>query len=910
MISGFDWKYWENEIIQLSSEINQNIILTAKDRNKFSSTTISDFRHFIEAVVSYIFTKKYKGTYHKRYEVIEESLKYVKNSQTYKFIFQFHVNAQITVGHGKQFGEYAERIILNNFKYLVKIKNLLINEYNLHILPDLTMLPLNLDDSLIKFYREIGTKVNLVVFGGTIKKGTNYFYIQKCKTVYVDGMLFYEYTLTNALDSISKFDRFIAYSKCELMTNYAVRCTFDKKEIEIIGKKIEILIINNYWVSIRPCEFEKLGIIFNQDKTYTRTAIYDSLMDFIRDEKVCLAKILLSKDEEYDIFLKSISKGRSLDVNLMNLLNIIRSFLKKKIIGYNSVVYLLTNLNNSILQSQIALEPNKYINNLRLKSGVLLFENTPFSASLIKHNPDIFKIIDFYNYEDIYDQLYAREIQYQSSQLALLYNQDLINDELIQRYNSRNLYYDHMRIGKFGKNVFIKQNEENTIFVLKRLLRQSRIVNFNDYKEFAKSMIKQKNISLDDNNKEEAIVNMFDKGSLYCIYGSAGTGKSTLISKELSIMENVKVLCLCNTHSALENLKNRINNRNFYFSTISSYLSRLNKEVENWDILVIDECSNVPTRDMADLLKRISVKLILLAGDIFQLPSIEFGNWYALIRAFLDKHSFIDLDYTFRTNNEMLLRVWKDVRLIKSTIASRLTSYRISKRISSEIFNVGDEDEVILCLNYDGLYGINNINKLLQINNPNPVYTWRQYSFKVGDPILFNENNRFKGYIYNNLKGVIQNIKINENRSIVFEILVDTTFNTLIDYSLYGFKVLKNEENSKSLIEISVSNCSETDFDKDTNLNAIVPFQIAYAISIHKAQGLEFNSVKIVITNEIEERISHNVFYTAITRAKEKLSIYWSPESEKNIISSLKKHNINIDASILSQKLNLELKKQ
>ena len=320
---------------------------------------------------------------------------------------------------------------------------------------------------------------------------------------------------------------------------------------------------------------------------------------------MCLAKILLSKDEEYDIFLKSISKGRSLDVNLINLLNIIRSFLKKKIIGYNSVVYLLTNLNNSILQSQIALEPNKYINNLRLKSGVLLFENTPFSASLIKHNPDIFKIIDFYNYEDIYDQLYAREIQYQSSQLALLYNQDLINDELIQRYNSRNLYYDHMRIGKFGKNVFIKQNEENTIFVLKRLLRQSRIVNFNDYKEFAKSMIKQKNISLDDNNKEEAIVNMFDKGSLYCIYGSAGTGKSTLISKELSIMENVKVLCLCNTHSALENLKNRINNRNFYFSTISSYLSRLNKEVENWDILVIDECSNVPTRDMADLLKEL-----------------------------------------------------------------------------------------------------------------------------------------------------------------------------------------------------------------------------------------------------------------------------------------------------------------
>ena len=58
--------------------------------------------------------------------------------------------------------------------------------------------------------------------------------------------------------------------------------------------------------------------------------------------------------------------------------------------------------------------------------------------------------------------MYAREIQYQSSQLALLYNQDLINDELTKDI-ILNLYYDHMRIGKFGKNVFIKQMREHYI---------------------------------------------------------------------------------------------------------------------------------------------------------------------------------------------------------------------------------------------------------------------------------------------------------------------------------------------------------------------------------------------------------------------------------------------------------------
>ena len=45
----------------------------------------------------------------------------------------------------------------------------------------------------------------------------------------------------------------------------------------------------------------------------------------------------------------------------------------------------------------------------------------------------------------------------------------------------------------------------------------------------------------------------------------------------------------------------------------------------------------------------------------------------------------------------------------------------------------------------------------------------------------------------------------------------------------------------------------------------MVPFQIAYAVSIHKAQGLEYESVKVVITEDIDEMITHNIFYTAIT---------------------------------------------
>jgi len=45
--------------------------------------------------------------------------------------------------------------------------------------------------------------------------------------------------------------------------------------------------------------------------------------------------------------------------------------------------------------------------------------------------------------------------------------------------------------------------------------------------------------------------------------------------------------------------------------------------------------------------------------------------------------------------------------------------------------------------------------------------------------------------------------------------------------------------------------CYEKDAsdEDDDSLNTTVPFQVAYAVSMHKTQGLEYDSVKIVITD-------------------------------------------------------------
>lgn len=99
----------------------------------------------------------------------------------------------------------------------------------------------------------------------------------------------------------------------------------------------------------------------------------------------------------------------------------------------------------------------------------------------------------------------------------------------------------------------------------------------------------------------------------------------------------------------------------------------------------------------------------------------------------------------------------------------------------------------------------------------------------------------------------------------------------------------------------------DEDDDGDYDINSergIIPFQIAYAVSIHKAQGLEYQSVKIVITHDVEDQITHNIFYTAITRTRKKLKIYWTPETEKKVFDNLKFQFNQRDYGIIKGKYN------
>lgn len=163
------------------------------------------------------------------------------------------------------------------------------------------------------------------------------------------------------------------------------------------------------------------------------------------------------------------------------------------------------------------------------------------------------------------------------------------------------------------------------------------------------------------------------------------------------------------------------------------------------------------------------------------------------------------------------------------------------------------------------------------------------WTYKVGDPILFNDSQRFSPVLFNNLKGKIVDIELEKNGDrIWFSIEIDKVISEF-DIEDVALELLNPNELGNSVIKFYIDKSKDSDEDNDTEIETIVPFQIAYAVSIHKAQGLEYESVKVVITEDIDEMITHNIFYTAITRARNNLRIYWSPSHSRELLVDLKR---------------------
>lgn len=894
----------DRTILDASGVICDNIAqFGSTERGLLSQNILGHIRNFVEYIAIKVFSNGEDVNPHD-YSLNVEALKDMQRRGDLRFLYKFHELLQKSVSHYTVDKDGSERLMLKYYEHLLKIKLYLKQTYNLDVLENLEDFPLDTDTELSDYYTKIAERIESPSRLSYAVTYDDRYYVQKVKPFFINQKIYYEVTFTAATANTSKFDRVIAFTHHEIIDNYAIKFSIHNDIIRILDKDMSILIIDDYEVSIRPCEWDNLSEIFGPRVEHSTNSIeYRELMRFLSTVKMPLTE-LVSSDQDYYDSIKNYITSQTKSIKIYELLDQCREILLSDKAGSNVLRYLLYKMNNRIIKRQCGRERCEGLSNLYLNYGCMPFDRMPYCTSLCQHNPRIYDLFNSIPVSGHEHELFARSIKNNTEIEGKLFTpkseiegfEDI--DELIRKYNAA-LYYKHTgrRLEEYKGHIYIREYAKDSAEIIKKL-QQLSSSGVSQYTASVDSWLSRESYSIDDEGKKEALRHMFENSHVAIVYGSAGTGKSTLINHIANFWGEKDKIFLANTHPAVDNMRRKVTAGNSEYNTIAKFLSNKNLNTE-CDILFIDECSTVSNNDMRQVLEKANFKLLVLVGDVYQIESIYFGNWFSIAQKFVPATSVFELTSPYRTTNPDLLTVWDRVRRVDDAILEPLVKNGYVARLDESIFEHNTDDEIILCLNYDGLYGINNINRFLQNSNPNESIVWGINTYKIGDPVLFNESNIFSPLIHNNTKGRIVGIHP-EEQQIWFDIELEESINA-IDAWDYGFELIRESEAGNSVISFSVNKFRSTDEDDDDYNSTVVPFQVAYAVSIHKAQGLEYDSVKIVITNETEERITHNIFYTAITRTKNKLKIYWSPETEKSVLERFEVKNSNKDAYLLAQ---------
>lgn len=697
----------------------------------------------------------------------------------------------------------------------------------------------------------------------------------------------------------SKYNRITAYTQLDMSTDYSVQVDYTPAYINLWGINTEIKIITSWRVSVDPKCLNKLGKILCMNfQLFTKYGEYDALMRFLTVTGMNFLEMIDLQEIQFSHLLEMIYK----DVNTAYFRAVLQKLrdnysMGSEIFGRYTVRYLLLNLREELLERVMPSQfsPQWQCNDLYLSKKCYPFECNPLVSDLAGSNTSTIDKVKYL----------ARVVEKNRTDAVIPYwtiaknTQDTgeiycnldanLTEQAIQKYNDGLDDWEKQQgyeIIPEGNTACIGSYEASTIFILNKLLELSRIPN-KGQREYNERYLRNCGITFSDHQKKEALKYAFVNSRVLLVYGAAGTGKTTLLNMISTMLAGRRKLFLTKTHTALQNLRRRIENPGVDadFISINSFTKKVS--LPDYDVVFVDECSTIDNRVMKAFLEKMrSDSFLVLAGDIYQIESIDFGNWFSYAKDVVKaKGSNIELLSNWRTDDRSLRELWKEVRNKGALITEKLViDGPFSENIGESIFHSDIEDEVILCLNYDGKFGLNNINNYFQNANAHtnvqkPV-NWGDWTYKAGDHILFNDTDRFS-LLYNNLKGRIVQIELYSNK---IEFTVDVQImltekdcqndgiefvDVIGDVTRIRFDVLAYEEEM-----------AEEDRPK-----TIVPFQIAYAVSIHKAQGLEYKSVKVVIPSSNAEKISHGIFYTAITRAKEKLKIYWSSETMQEVVA-------------------------
>lgn len=361
------------------------------------------------------------------------------------------------------------------------------------------------------------------------------------------------------------------------------------------------------------------------------------------------------------------------------------------------------------------------------------------------------------------------------------------------------------------------------------------------------------------NAQREAIRQSFAK-KILVITGGPGTGKTTIIKAVVDIFGQWgrSVLLAAPTGRAAKRLSEATHKEAKTIHRTLEYTPKVGNFRRNeghplkGDCLVVDEFSMVDLPLMHYLLKAVPPTMrLVLVGDKDQLPSVGPGN---LLRDIIDSGAVevVRLNEIFRQEKDSLIvsnahRVNKGMKLIYPPKGEKNSDfYFIAQEDEHKAFNMilnlcsdnipkklgldplSPQIQVISPM-YRGIIGVDNLNIELQ-KRLNPG----QEGLKIGNREI-------------RIKDKMMQIRNNYDKDVF-----NGDIGTVVEIDRQTYRVAVNFDGKVTLYHRE-------------ELNEITH---AYAISVHKSQGSEYQAVVIPLLTQHYIMLQRNLFYTALTRAK------------------------------------------
>ncbi|HIV17952.1 MAG TPA: ATP-dependent RecD-like DNA helicase [Candidatus Merdivicinus intestinigallinarum] len=368
--------------------------------------------------------------------------------------------------------------------------------------------------------------------------------------------------------------------------------------------------------------------------------------------------------------------------------------------------------------------------------------------------------------------------------------------------------------------------------------------------------------------------------SVLILTGGPGTGKTTTLNAIIELLEGegLKLAIAAPTGRAAKRISevtgreaktvHRLLEVDFSDESRSKFLHNEQHPLDA-DAVVIDEMSMVDIFLFESLLRGIKMGCrLILVGDSDQLPSVGPGN---VLRDLIDsgKIPTVELKQVFRQAAESLI-VTNAHKIVEGEMPdltvkdrdffflSRLNAENAAKtvvelaaeRLPKSYGFSPVADIQVLAPQRKGDLGVNTLNTRLQaaLNPPAPgKKEWKGmfYTFREGDKVLQTRNNYDIEWDKNGEKGM-------------------GVFNGDIG-------MIKEIDHPAGTIDIDFDDriCTYT-FDMAAEL------ELAYAVTVHKSQGSEYDAVILPILGGYDKLYFRNLLYTAVTRARKLLILVGS----------------------------------